>query len=549
MSPPSPSRAQVFVTATAFGAVAVLQIWTARAGWSGAAATTGLVAAWWCVTTLASASSGRRRAAWIAVQSVAAVALTWWAWRWWGRVPALDPTGAMRSVVTTAVAGLAVYAVLQYVSVSRAGGRDRDHVRAGLRLVALLLVLQAASVLVRPFLPDHDPSRFVARSAAVVTGFLVVEWAAAWVLRVFQPASRRAVSACPVGSATAVLLLGGGSPAARLADLVREASGLELRGSWLARFARRALEPLALLLVLGCWSSTTVAIVPVDAQGVRVVWGRFGSEPLQPGLHWIPPWPIGGVRIVPHARIQEFALGFERDLGGAVLWTEVHFSGESNLLVGDGEEVLTFNVPVHYDLPDVVAAERASADPGRMLASLAQRELLLATASRDGFDIMTTDRGAVSREIADGLQRAADDLGLGARVRFLGLKDIHPPVEVAGAFQEVTSAREQGRMMLDLAAANRVTTLADAAGEAMRVRRQSEAGAAERVAAVAGEAAILEGRVRARGVEPGLFDHRHRLEVMEEVVPRLRILIANTEGAAAGSLTLDLREGGQGGIP
>ena len=453
--------------------------------------------------------------------------------------------GARTGLARTALLSAAAAFILYFLRHALAGSADlprRGDPRGGFTLLMLLLTAQAVVAAVRLYAPAYDFGRAAGWVTSGLALYLPVEWALAWALRAFQPPDRRRAHGF-VGHSLAVSLLAGKSPAQVIAVAIKDTFGLEIRGSWLARYARLCVEPLLLVLVLAGWLSTSLVLVPADSVAVRVTWGRFQPATLGPGLHFIAPWPMERARIVPARRVQEFALGFENDLGGPVLWTEVHFAGESNLLVGNGEEVLTFNVPVFFDLADPLAAERTSAAPGRLLSNLAQRELLLATAPRDSFGLMTTARAEVSAQIAARLQTASDGLGLGARIRYVGLKDIHPPVAVAPAFQEVISAREQRRMMIDLAAANRITGLADAQTEAFRARRQAESFAAERVAAVAGEAFILTGKVDARRVDPELFDFRNRILVSEEVIPKLRLILTDVRKIQDSAYTLDLREG------
>ncbi len=460
-------------------------------------------------------------------------------------LPAAAPTGTSPRAIILSVALFFLLYFLRHAIAARALPRRSDP-RAGLALLLVLLLAQTASGLAALYAPPAwNISRPLAFATTALALLLPLEWMLSGAARWFQSPSQRRTHPFSGYSLSTGALLGGSSPLQTIASSVHDAFGLELRGSWLARYARLCIEPLLLVVVLTGWLSTAFVIVPADSEGVRVTWGKFKKETLPPGLHLIAPWPMERVRLVPVGRVQDFALGFDKDLGGPVLWTEVHFSGESNLLVGNGEEALTFNVPVHFDLADALAAERTSADLPRLLSNLAQRELLVATASRDSFGIMTGERDVVSNQIRDRLQSSADSLGLGARIRYVGLKDIHPPVDVAHAFQEVISAFEQRRMMIDLAEANRITALAEASGESFRTRRQAESSAAERLAAVTGEAAILTGRVDARATAPALFDFRHRLAVLEEVLPRIRLVLTSHPAAGPRApLLYDLRDSG-----
>lgn len=551
-----------------FGGVAALQWALARFAWPGVLPGLVLVALWCLLVAFAQPAWSRlhaspenisRRRRLVRLASLAALAaasafaafvfayLAFTALRAGQALPAAPRSsagGASGTLTRTALLSGAAAFLLYFLRHALTGleAPRRADPRGGIALLLGLLTLQAVAALVRHAAPAWDFSRAAGLFTLGVALYLPLEWAFAWVLRYFHAPEQRRVHAFS-GHSLALAMFNGRSPAQVLAVSIQESFGLEIRDSWLARYARLCVEPLLLVLVLAGWLSTSLVLVPPDSEAVRVTWGRFQPNTLGPGLHFVAPWPVEHVRIVSARRVQEFSLGFDRDLGGPVLWTEVHFSGESNLLVGNGEEVLTFNVPILFDLASPLAAERAVADPGRLLSNLAYRELLLATAPRDSFGIMTSDRDAVGETIRAGLQSAADRLALGARIRHVGLKDIHPPVDVAPAYQEVISAREQRRMMIDLAAANRITGLAEAKTEAFQARRTAESFSADRVAAVAGEASILTGRVEARRVDPALFDFRHRMLVAEEVLPRLRLILTDPAKTQDPVYTLDLREG------
>jgi len=128
--------------------------------------------------------------------------------------------------------------------------------------------------------------------------------------------------------------------------------------------------PLMLIGLLGAWGSTAVTRVPVDSEGVLVTQGEFQDVTLAPGLHFHAPWPWGRVELVPTTRVQELSLGFGRDLAGPVLWTEKHFEEEQNLLIGQGEELLTVNVPVHFRIRDAVAFARRTSNSHAALTAL-----------------------------------------------------------------------------------------------------------------------------------------------------------------------------------
>jgi regulator of protease activity HflC (stomatin/prohibitin superfamily) len=218
--------------------------------------------------------------------------------------------------------------------------------------------------------------------------------------------------------------------------------GMKLTGWWPVRSLQKKVGLIALGAVLLGWLSTCLTAVPIGCRGIQVFTGHYQQTPLTPGLHFTLPWPAEYVIIVETERVRQISLGFDKDLGGTVLWNEPHVAGEKNLLVGNGEALLTINVPVLYRVKDPVAWALTTADPEQALADLAEREILQTMGAQESFNLMLRDRGANAAAMAKRLQRELDHLNLGVELIFVGLQDIHPPVSVAFAYQDVVSAQE-----------------------------------------------------------------------------------------------------------
>jgi membrane protease subunit HflK len=343
--------------------------------------------------------------------------------------------------------------------------------------------------------------------------------------RFYQPARLRAQPAIFGGSVLLPALFGESGPLRSLGATTERTFGIKLADTWLVQLGRLLLAPLALLGLIGLWLSSGVTRVPVDSRGVLVQRGAFAAPALPPGLHFHAPWPWARIIVVPTERVQELSLGFERDLAGPVLWTEKHFEGEQNLLVGQGEELLTINVPLHYRIRDAVAYLRRAGDARAALESLGYRELLAITTTHTAFGLMTTDRAEIAAALRQNLQAAADHLGLGIEIVFVGLKDIHPPVPVAPAYQDVISAEEQRAALVDLARTYVVQATAAAHVSATQIRLQAETAGTERRSRAQGESARFVAPLAAYRAHPDVFTTRRRLETVEAALADIRQLI------------------------
>jgi regulator of protease activity HflC (stomatin/prohibitin superfamily) len=109
---------------------------------------------------------------------------------------------------------------------------------------------------------------------------------------------------------------------------------MKLREMWPERFHQRTTCLIVLGGVLLGWLSTCLTAVPVRCRGIKVFAGHYQQTPLAPGLHFTLPWPAEYVITVETERVRQISLGFDKDLGGNVLWNEPHVAGEKNLLVG-----------------------------------------------------------------------------------------------------------------------------------------------------------------------------------------------------------------------
>ncbi len=400
------------------------------------------------------------------------------------------------------------------------------------RLLAAAHALVLAVLLARLY-TQHNWLRPVEITLNLATAALITEALLHSIARLYQPARLRAQEAVFGRSVLLPALFGERGPLRSLAATLEKTFGVKLGETWLVQLARLVAAPLALLGVLGLWLSTAVTRVPVESRGVLVSRGAFAPDALAPGLHFHAPWPWGRVIVVPTERVQEVSLGFERDLAGPVLWTEKHFEGEQNLLVGQGEELLTINVPMHYRVRDAVAFLRHTGDARAALEALGYRALLTVTTTHTAFGLMTTDRAEITEKLRAELQTASDRLKLGLEIVFVGLKDVHPPVAVAPAYQDVVSAEEQRAALVDLARTYVVQAGVAAQVSAAQIRLTAQTTATERRARAGGEAARFLAPLAAYREQPEVFTTRRRLETLEAALGDIRQLILVPRDARA----------------
>ena len=74
---------------------------------------------------------------------------------------------------------------------------------------------------------------------------------------------------------------------------------------------------------------------------------------------------------------------------------------------------------------------------------ISTREVVRYLVGVDVNEIMSTTRFAAAEELKKRIQARADELKLGVHILFVGLQDVHPPVEVGEAYERVVGAKQK----------------------------------------------------------------------------------------------------------
>lgn len=382
-----------------------------------------------------------------------------------------------------------------------------------------------------------------------ITGGLLLESILLFAGRFYRPKSLRK-NPLPIGSSLIldVLCDSGGRARGTFKDF-EGLIGMNLKEIWILCFLHRTIEGVLLAGLLLGWCSTALTAVPLGCRGVMVSFGHYTQPVLDPGLHVTLPWPFQSIIIVESERLRDVSLGFDKDLMTPVLWTEQHVEGEKNLLVDNGESLLAINVPISYRISDPVSYLKSSTDAEMALKTLAERKLTQIAANRESFHFMTEDRQAIATALKEGIQSEINRKNLGLEIVYLGLKDIHPPVTVASAYQRVISSQEEMETMVDKAKAYEASTLPQANSQANTLIVNAGATYTQRISLAEGEARRFKAVIASEKINPDLFRIRLSYDALTETLPIPNKTIVSSSIKGASEYFLDLRLRGEGISP
>lgn len=253
------------------------------------------------------------------------------------------------------------------------------------------------------------------------------------------------------------------------------------------------------------------SMVRVNASDTGVVL-RFGqySRSMMPGINFKFPRPIESVITVP--------------IGSAP-----QMSDQVRMLTRD-ENIVMVDFNVQYRITDARQYLFGVRDPDATLGQAAESAVRTVIGGSDMDSILLGSRNELMGEAKKLLQATLDQYRTGLAVSDLNVKNIRPPSEVKGAFDEANSAIQDKTKLVEEARAYASQVVPEARGDAARVRARAEGDKSTRIARAEGDAqrfALVEAQYRAA---PEVTRKRLYLETIEQVVANTSKVVDLTTG-------------------
>ncbi len=280
------------------------------------------------------------------------------------------------------------------------------------------------------------------------------------------------------------------------ADALDYQFGFQVSQTWFYKLLEQAIVPLILFGIVTLYLLSCFVVVSPDEKAIVEFFGNPVNDSndvriIGPGLTLKWPWPIEKVYKYPVTKIAEISIGYkesaaERKELRPKLWGQKHYMEEYQLLVASDTKKIDANdtsippvnlviaaVPVQYRINDLYAYIYNHDNPEAMLESICYRELTkyaasarLETEDESNPKQSLLGKGRIEAEtvLKQRIQKAADNEKLGVEIIFLGLQGVHPPVEVAKDYQNVTGAIQEKQKLILNAETEKIGRLTESAG-------------------------------------------------------------------------------------
>lgn len=301
---------------------------------------------------------------------------------------------------------------------------------------------------------------------------------------------------------------------------IESISGVNVSRSEIVSFSLQILEPVLIITFFAVWLTTAVVIVPPNQEAIFKQFGQItGSASAKPGLHLKLPWPFSTSELYEPYQIRTLNIGFEPDPKQRhIIWTKAHSINYFHLIVGDGVEVVAIDCQLLYRINDLYKYVTSLQNPEEFISAAAYKHLTLETVSARFDEIIARDRKALADQLRIKIQAAMDAAGLGVSLVEVVFLAMHPPIEVAEAYEDVISAQIDKVTYVLKANTENTHKLFMNRATAKAQELEARSHAADVVARATGEAASFISRAAGYDVDPELEKYRLRLDRMQQLL-------------------------------
>lgn len=273
------------------------------------------------------------------------------------------------------------------------------------------------------------------------------------------------------------------------------------------------------------WVLSGTYLVPTDQQAVVIRFGAVAEPRVLPGVHYALPWPIDSVTRLKVQQLQRLIIGGEApDL---VLGTTRPLA--SQFLTGD-QNIIQMRVVVQYAVSVPADYLFRSADVAQTTGAVVEAELARRIARSEVDAVLTTEKLAIQDAVLAAAQARLNDYRAGVRLSSVNIETVTAPPEAADAFRDVASARADTARIVSEAQSYANDLLPRARGEARQMAESAEAFRGSRINHAAGDAARFTAIAAEYAKAPDVTSSRLYIETLEQVLPKIRKLIVDSNG-------------------
>lgn len=195
---------------------------------------------------------------------------------------------------------------------------------------------------------------------------------------------------------------------------------------------------------------------------------------------------------------------------------------EASLVLTGDTNLINTKLTVQYTITNPADYLFSTQSPESLLAKETETAFRAAVAQKGVDDLLTSSRSAILAQTTTQTQDLLQEHNTGIKVASIQLLSVTPPSEVADAFLDVASAREDKNTYMNEALAYKNETVAVARGEATKQVTTAQAEKTSKIALATGESERFSKKLAAYQNAPQVTRTRLYLESLEKVLPNIK---------------------------
>ena len=280
---------------------------------------------------------------------------------------------------------------------------------------------------------------------------------------------------------------------------------------------------IALAVFVALYLLSGIYVVQPNERGVVLRFGKVIHDRVGPGIHYRYPSPIERVERPNVTEIRRMSIGYKlkESVRGISPQPE-----EMQFLTGD-ENIINIRMLIQYIVKDPAAFLFNFIEPHWMVKKEGEAAITRIVGGTGVDGVLTTEKHVIQELVKKEMQDALDAYGCGIDIQSAQLQEVSPPSEVAFAFKEVASAREDRDKIVNEAKGYRNNLIPNARGQAAKSRKGAQAYRTERINMAQGDAARFLSKLAEYRNAKELTSTRLYIEAMEEILPRMKKYIVD----------------------
>jgi len=298
-----------------------------------------------------------------------------------------------------------------------------------------------------------------------------------------------------------------------------------------------------LVIVVLILAFTSLYSVGPDEEGVVQRFGKY-VRTTNPGLHMKMPFGIETVKKVKVKFVFKEEFGFRTVKAGVrTVYSDKSFLSESLMLTGDLNLAVVEWI-VQYRIKNAKNFLFNVRNVSNTLRDLSEAVLREVVGDRSVSEVLTTGRMEVAQDVEQRLQLVLDEYYSGIKITTVKLQNVNPPDVVKPAFNDVNEARQEKERMINQAWESYNRTIPLAEGEAKQLIQTAEGFSLNRINRANGDAANFLSVWRAYNRARDVTRRRLYLEMMNDVLPKMKKKYLIDENQSGVLPFLPLEQGG-----